>query len=159
MAEHNPAWSKYDSALIAHNEAISMSVFCHDHPLISLRPRLASAGIVTARDLRRIPSGTTLRVTGLLIIVHTPPTRSGRRVMFITMEDETGLLDVVMFPHAQTRNARAFLTSEIVTLQGKLQRVGKDGVSKSIILERVIPRWTGKLSDFLPGYALKQKAS
>ena len=159
MAELHLSQSECDSALIAHNEARSMSVFCHDHPLVSLRPRLTSAGIVTARDLRRIPSGSTVRVAGLLIIVHTPPTRSGRRVMFITMEDETGLLDVVMFPNTQTKNARAFLTSEIVTLQGKLQRVGKDGISKSIILERVIPRWTGKLSDFLPQYACEQKAS
>lgn len=159
MPDHYVSQPKYDPAVIAHNEARSMSVFCHDHPLAALRPRLASAGILTARDLRRIPSGTRVTVTGLLIIVHTPPTRSGRRVMFITMEDETGLLDVVMFPNTQTRNARAFLTSEIVTLQGKLHRVGKDGISKSIILERVIPRWTGHLSDFLPNHRFTQKAS
>ena len=156
MAEHNPSRFENDPALITHNEARSMSVFCHDHPLISLRPRLASAGIVTARDLRRIPSGTTVRVTGLLIIVHTPPTRSGRRVMFITMEDETGLLDVVAFPKALKENARSILTSEVITVEGILQRQGKGGRSISIIMEKVIRPLSGPLSKFLPQTTLNQ---
>lgn len=122
-----------------------MSVFCSGHPLTILRPRLAEEGIVTAKELRRIPSHSRVRVTGMLVIVHTPPTRSGRRVMFITMEDETGLMDLVMFPKAQQDCARPILTSEVVTVEGRLQREGKNGVSILIVVEKVIQDWTGLL--------------
>ncbi len=131
------------------NEAASMSVFCSGHPLTVLRPRLAEDGIVTAKELRRIRSGSRVRVTGMLVIVHTPPTRSGKRVMFITMEDETGLMDLVMFPKAQEDCARPILTSEVVTVEGRLQREGKNGISISIVVEEVIRPWTGLLADFL----------
>jgi len=130
-----------------------MTVFCRDHPLAALRPRLAKQGVVTARDLRRIPSGRKVRVTGLLVIVHMPPTKSGKRVIFITLDDETGLMDLAVFPKAQTGSARALLTSEVQTVEGRLQRRGKDGLSISIIVERVVPHLTGALSDFLSSAA------
>jgi DNA polymerase III alpha subunit len=131
------------------NEAASMSVFCRDHPLASLRPRLAAEGIVTARDLRRIPSGQRVRVTGILVIVHTPPTKSGKRVIFITMEDETGIMDLVAFPRAQVDYAKAIWTSEVLTVEGKLQRQGKNGLSISIVLEKIFPELSGPLSKLL----------
>jgi DNA polymerase III alpha subunit len=128
------------------NEAVSMSVFCKDHPLAVFRQRLAAAGIVRATDLRRIRSNSRVRVTGTLVIVHTPPTRSGKRVMFITIEDETGLMDLVMFPNAQKKWAKPMLTCEVLTVEGKLQRTGRDGRSISIVVEKVIVPWTGLLS-------------
>jgi DNA polymerase III alpha subunit len=137
------------SPLRAYNEAASMSVSCSGHPLSVLRPALAARGIVTARDLRHIPSGKRVTITGILVIVHTPPTRSGKRVMFITMEDETGLIDLVLFPKAQTHAARPILTSEVVTVEGTLQREGRRGFSISVVIERIIPEWTGLLVNFL----------
>jgi len=145
MSDANP----HDSAVKAYNEAGAMSVFCHGHPLGVLRSTLATQGIVTAIDLRRIPSGSRVRITGILVIVHTPPTKSRKRVMFITMEDETGLIDVVAFPKAQVGFARDILTSEVLTVEGRLQRQGKNGLSISIILEKVIRRWSGRISHFL----------
>jgi DNA polymerase III alpha subunit len=47
-----------------------------------------------------------------VVIMHTPPTKSGKRVMFLTLEDETGLFDVVVFSKAQSRFAKLILTSE-----------------------------------------------
>jgi error-prone DNA polymerase len=134
-------------ATIALREARSMSVFCHDHPLTAFRPMLAAEGIVTARDLRRMPSNSRVRVTGVVVIVHTPPTKSGKRVMFITIEDETGLMDLVLFSRAQKDCAKPALTSEILTVEGKLQRTGKDGRSISIVVEKVILPWTGLIND------------
>ncbi len=138
------------SSIVARNETASMSVFCRDHPLAALRSRLAAEGIVTARDLRRLPSGQRVRVTGVLVIVHTPPTKSGKRVIFITMEDETGLMDLVAFPRAQVDYAKAIWTSEVLTVEGRLQRQGKNGLSISIVVEKVIPALSGALSKFLP---------
>lgn len=138
-----------DAAVRVYKEASSMSVFCHDHPLAVLRPGLAAEGIVTARDLRRISSGSTVKVSGVLVIVHTPPTKSGKRVIFVTMEDETGLIDVVVFPRAQVDYARSVWTSEVLTVEGQLHRQGKNGRSISIIMDKVILPLTGLLSDFL----------
>ncbi len=140
----------YPSARTVRNEALSMTVSCREHPLTPIRPLLSEYGCVTARDLRNIPSGRRVRVTGLLVLVHTPPVRSGKRVMFITMEDETGLLDVVLFPKVQANWARTVLTSQVLTMEGKLQRQGKNGVSKSIVVERLIPSLSGSLADLLP---------
>jgi len=62
----------------AYNEAVSMNVFCHAHPLTSLRHILRKQKVVTSRDLHRMPSGSRVRISGMVIIVHTPPTKSGK---------------------------------------------------------------------------------
>ncbi len=149
MYDHLEKERETDATIVALNEARSMTVFCHGHPLAALRPRLAKQGIVTAVDLRRIPSGRKVKVTGLAVIVHMPPTKSGKRVIFTTLEDETGLIDLVVFPKAQKHAAKAVLTCEVQTVEGRLQRQGKDGLSISIVVERVIPHLTGRLSDLL----------
>lgn len=131
------------------NESLTMSVSCSEHPLAILRPWLAKNGVVTARELRRIPSGARVKVTGLRALVHMPPTKSGKRVIFITLEDETGLLDLVAFPKAQQRSARAILTSQVLTVGGRLQHLGKRGLSSSIVVEKVIEHLSGDLSRFL----------
>jgi hypothetical protein len=53
---------------VALREAKSMSVFCRTHPLAVLRHDLKAQRVVTARDLRNIPSGRKVRVSGLLVI-------------------------------------------------------------------------------------------
>ncbi len=133
----------------AYNEAISMKFFCNSHPLSVFRPLLAKCNIIRAVDLRRLPSGSLVRVIGLLVIVHTPPTKSGKRVMFLTMEDETGLIDVVVFPKAQKGFARTILTSQVLAIQGKLQKQGAKGISISIVMEKALKAWSGRLDKFL----------
>jgi len=130
-------------------EAGSMSVFCRKHPLAVLRSKLTEQGIVTARQLLNMPGGKRVRLSGLLIIVHTPPTKSGKRVMFLTLEDETGLWDAVVFSRVQKDFARTIYTSELLTIEGRLQRHGGYGVSISIVVEEVILPWSGLLSEIL----------
>jgi len=69
---------KTPDASVALREAGSMSVFCRTHPLAVLRPELRKQGVVTARQLHFIPSGRRVRVSGLLVIVHTPLHRDQR---------------------------------------------------------------------------------
>jgi DNA polymerase III alpha subunit len=140
---------KLSDAAVALREAGSMSVFCRNHPLAVLRHDLEVQGVVTAGQLRSIPSGRKVRLSGLLVIAHTPPTKSGKRVMFLTLEDETGLWDAVVFPKAQKDFARVIYTSELLTVEGKLQRRGRNGLSISIIVDQVILSWSGLLSEFL----------
>jgi len=122
-----------------------MNVYCHEHPLSVLRQRLTQDRFVTAGSLRSIPSGRRVKVAGIMVIIHTPPTKSGKRVQFITLEDETGLIDAVAFPNTQEKFARIILTSEVLAVQGRLHRQGKMGVSVSIVIERVLAPWSGSL--------------
>jgi DNA polymerase III alpha subunit len=134
---------------IALREARSMSVFCRAHPVAVLRPLLDTQGVITAHELRTSSSGRRVRVSGLLVIAHTPPTKSGKRVIFLTLDDETGLWDAVVFTEAQQKFARVIYTSELLTLEGKLQRRGNYGLAISVIVEQVILSWSGLLSEFL----------
>ena len=135
-------------------EAMSMSIFCHAHPLTSLRNILRKQKVVRSSDLRRTPSGATVRVSGMLILVHTPPTKSGKRVMFMTLEDEAGLFEVVVFSKAQDRFAKIILTSEVLTLEGRLQRQGPTGLAISVIMEKALVGLCGPLTKLL-GYVIK----
>jgi error-prone DNA polymerase len=125
-----------------------MNVFCHGHPLAPLRDDFAALNVVMAKNLRHIPSGRKVTVSGMLVIVHTPPTKSGKRVMFITLEDESGLIDLVVFPKIQKLYARHILTSTVLTVEGKLQRQG-NGLAISIIVQKILTNWTGTLPKLL----------
>jgi error-prone DNA polymerase len=131
------------------NEIKSMSVYCSGHPMEILRERLSVEGVSTARDLRRTPDGSRVRVSGLTVIIHMPPTKSGKRVLFITLEDETGLIDIASFPDSQKSSAKAILTSEVLTVDGKLQRRGKSGLAVSVAVQRSVPHLSGNLRDLL----------
>lgn len=132
-----------------YNERLSMNVHCHAHPLSALRDRLTKDRFVVAASLRSIPSGRRVKVAGIVVIIHTPPTKSGKRVQFITIEDETGLIDAVAFPKVQDKFARIILTSEVLALEGRLYRQGRMGVSVSIVTERVLIPWSGSLLSLL----------
>lgn len=127
-------------------ERLSMEVYCRHHPMSGLRRMLDGRGISTAAELGTISSGKKVLVSGLVIFFNTPPTRSGRRIIFATLEDETGLLDIVILPHVQARWAGTVYTSEVLTLQGRLRREGRQGISISVTAERIIPELSGSFT-------------
>ncbi len=131
------------------NEINSMSVYCSGHPMELLRRKLSQRGVITAKDLRRTPDGSRVRVSGLTVIIHMPPTKSGKRVLFITIEDETGLVDIASFPDSQKGSAKAILTSEALTVDGRLQRKGKNGLAISVVADRHVPSLSGNLKELI----------
>ncbi len=135
-------------------ERTFMEVYCHFHPISALRRGLSRQGAVPASMLSSLPSGSRVVVTGLVIFFHTPPTRSGKRIIFATLEDETGLLDTVIMPNVQERWGKVIYTSEILTLEGRLLKEGKNGKSLSIKAIRVIPGLSGSIQEV--SYALRQ---
>src|SRR5271170_3490753 len=66
------------------------------HPLSLLRPRLARCRIHTSQQLRELADGATVRVGGLITHLQRPGTASG--VVFISLEDETGIANVIVWP-------------------------------------------------------------
>jgi len=99
------------------------------HPLQVMRPWLAAQGFCTARDLRRVSTNRLVKVAGEVVIVHTPPQRNLTRVIFVTIEDETGMIDCAIFPSNQQGNVRPVLAHPLVLVWGRLSRRGeKDGL-------------------------------
>ena len=108
------------------------------HPLMPLRAALRRKGICSAKELSGKREGAIVKVAGMLVMIHTPPTRSGRRVMFITLEDETGLIDLVAFEDVQKRWARSLLRSELLAVEGVLKKEGRSKRAISIVIRRVL---------------------
>ena len=112
-------------AVVADYDTMGLSLSAH--PMALIRKELSGLHVQQARILRKARQGQWMGVAGLVLVRQRPSTAKG--IVFCTLEDETGLIDVVVFPRAQIGSAKAMLTSEVQTVEGRLQRQGKDGRS------------------------------
>lgn len=92
------------------------------HPLALLRDRLRHERIVTAEELRRLPHGRLARAAGLVLNRQRPGTASG--VTFLTLEDETGHVNVVVWRDLAERQRRELLGARLLAVYGTLERQG-----------------------------------
>ncbi|MYH23092.1 MAG: DNA polymerase III subunit alpha [Acidobacteria bacterium] len=113
------------------------------HPLLPLRSRLAAAGLPTAREVSKLRNGTRARYAGIVICRQRPGTASG--VVFMTLEDETGFVNLVLWPdvfeaHRQLAQTLSFLgaAGRIQAEQGTVHLV-VDGLFRPEIAETVAP--------------------
>ncbi len=103
------------------------------HPLELIRSKLAEEGVLTVQQIKRQRPAGTVKAAGLLIRPHRPPTRSGRTVVFFTLEDETGLLDVTVFENIYERYGKEIFSSSVLLVEGQLDHRG----TASIVAERI----------------------
>ncbi|MFZ0324581.1 MAG: OB-fold nucleic acid binding domain-containing protein, partial [Actinomycetes bacterium] len=99
------------------------------HVLESFAPMLASLRVVRARDLLARRSGEQIFVAGVKVATQTPPIRSGRRVVFVTVDDATGPVDATFFEDAQGPYAATLFHSWLLMVRGVVRRTGPRGVS------------------------------
>jgi error-prone DNA polymerase len=92
------------------------------HPLGFLRPALDSRRIVRSSDLMDVKPGRFIEVAGLVLVRQRPGTASG--VIFATLEDETGIANIVIWPKVFEANRRTVLASRMLAVRGQLQREG-----------------------------------
>jgi error-prone DNA polymerase len=92
-------------------------------------PLLEALGVTWARELLHRRSRSTLLVAGVKVATQTPPIRSGRRVVFLTLDDSTGPVDATFFEDAQTPYAATVFHSWLLVVRGELRRTGPKGVS------------------------------
>ncbi len=98
---------------------------CADcHPLAYLRERLARRRVITAYEAQRQRQGERVTVAGLNISPHRPPTRSGRSVLFSSLEDETDLLQLICIGEALQNHTGLFLTAPAIVVRGVIERKG-----------------------------------
>ena len=91
--------------------------------------RSAGMSLVRSRDLLRQRSRSELFVVGVKVAVQTPPVRSGRRVIFLTLDDATGPVDAAFFDDVQGACASTVFSSWLLLVRGVLRRTGPRGVS------------------------------
>ncbi|WP_432547802.1 DNA polymerase III subunit alpha [Kineococcus sp. SYSU DK004] len=99
------------------------------HVMQPYGPLLRALGVTAARDLRRRRSSAELLVAGVKVATQTPPVRSGRRVVFLTLDDSTGPLDATFFEDVQGPYAATVFHSWLLLVRGVLRRTGPRGVS------------------------------
>ncbi len=68
-------------------------------------------------------------MAGVKVATQTPPIRSGRRVVFLTLDDATGPVDATFFEDAQGPYAATVFHSWLLVVRGELRRTGRRGVS------------------------------
>jgi error-prone DNA polymerase len=90
------------------------------HPLGASRERLAALGLPDARAVAALPNGRRVRYAGLVIVRQRPSTAKG--VVFMTLEDETGFVNVVLWKDVFDRYALLAKTSSFLGVTGKIQR-------------------------------------
>ncbi len=93
------------------------------HPCRFFRPLLQGLGAVTAEKLRTLRDGARVTVGGLVLVRQRPGTAKG--VVFITLEDETGSANAVVWRDVFAANRRAVMGSAFLVVHGRLQRAGQ----------------------------------
>jgi error-prone DNA polymerase len=104
------------------------------HPMALRRRALARAGLVRASELRHHPDGARVRTAGSVIVRQRPGTAKG--FVFLSLEDETGIANVIVTPGLFARQRLALVTAPLLLVEGILQ--SQDGVV-SIRADRVTP--------------------
>lgn len=113
--------------------ALRLSLKCH--PLALLRDRMAAAGAVPAETLSGRRDGAAVRLAGLVLVRQRPGSAKG--VIFMTLEDETGVANIVVWPALAERFRREVTAGRLLLVAGRIQH--RDGVSH-VLAERLIDR-------------------
>jgi len=90
---------------------------------------LNEIGAVRSSDLLKQRSKSQVLVAGVKVALQTPPVRSGKRVMFVTLDDGFGCSDATFFEDAQKSYASTLLNSQLLLVRGEIRRTGPRGVS------------------------------
>jgi error-prone DNA polymerase len=92
------------------------------HPLALLRPHLAKRRLRTAAELHAMPNGRIVRYCGIVTLRQQPDTANG--TIFISLEDETGIIQVIVWKRLREQQRPEVLRSRLLAVYGTWQREG-----------------------------------
>ena len=112
------------------------------HPLSLLRNRLVTNRLLTAQQILEAPNGRLARSAGIVVMRQRPDTASG--VVFVTLEDETGNVNVIVWNHLAERQRRELLGARLLAVYGVVQR---EGAVVHLLAKRLVDltEWLGEL--------------
>jgi error-prone DNA polymerase len=104
--------------VIADYQTVQLSLALH--PMQFLRGDLLREGVITCAEAMRAADAKTVRVAGVVLVRQRPGTASG--VIFATIEDETGIANIVIWTSLQERFRSAIIGASVLLVEGKVQR-------------------------------------
>jgi error-prone DNA polymerase len=149
---------EYSSAERVRAELEVVGLDASRHLAMFFRPVLEDIGWTPAARLGDLRGEQWLMVGGVKVASQTPAVRSGQRIIFLTLDDGTGLADVTVFERVQPWCAKTVFHGFVLAVWGRLRRTGVRGAS--IIAEQVwdvaalsLARKEGRLADAMAGSA------
>ncbi len=100
----------------------TLSFSLKGHPLQFVRPLLEARRVTRSEQLLQVKPGSRIEVAGLVLVRQRPGTASG--VIFATLEDETGIANIVIWPKVFEANRKTILGARMLAVRGQLQREG-----------------------------------
>jgi error-prone DNA polymerase len=125
------------------NDFAAIRLSLQHHPLALLRGAMTARGAMAAGSLVERPNGSRVCVAGLVLVRQRPGSASG--VIFMTLEDETGVANVIVWPKTFERFRKVVLAARMVLVRGELQREG--------IVTHIVAQSISDLSDDLDSLA------
>jgi error-prone DNA polymerase len=105
------------------------------HPLALLRAKLATGGWITAEVVAGLPDGAPVRTGGIVVTRQRPGPAGG--VVFATLEDETGYVNLVIWSRIADAHRKVLLGARLLGVDGRLQRAGE---VRHIVVDRLEDR-------------------
>jgi error-prone DNA polymerase len=118
-------------ALLADYRRTGLSL--DQHPLALLRPQLAAFRVLPARELMHCRSGQLARASGLVTHRQRPETAKG--VVFVTLEDETGQVNIIVWPQLADAQRQPLLAARLLTVYGVWQQ---EGAVRHLIAKKLV---------------------
>ncbi|MBL7684275.1 MAG: error-prone DNA polymerase [Flavipsychrobacter sp.] len=101
----------------------SLALSLKAHPVSFAREKLSMLNVLSAKGLEEYKDGDVVKVAGLVLVRQRPGTASG--IVFITLEDETGIVNLVVFSKLFEKYRKEIIHSRMLMIEGKLQREGE----------------------------------
>ena len=99
------------------------------HLMDSHAPYLDALGVTRAKDLLGLRTQSRVLVAGVRVATQTPPMRSGKRVVFLSVDDGTGCVDASFFTEAQHASGEMLFSARLLLIEGTVRRTGDRAVS------------------------------
>jgi error-prone DNA polymerase len=100
----------------------SLGLSLRAHPVSFLRRTLAARGMIACADLRLMRDGRWTSVSGLILVRQRPGSAKG--IMFVTLEDESGIANIVVWPSVFEAHRALLLSARMLAVRGRVQREG-----------------------------------
>jgi len=103
-----------------------LGIDIRNHYISHWRDRLNSRGFISSKNLSQAKEGSQVKIAGIPIRPHRPPTRTGKIAAFFSLEDEFGLMDITVFEKTYQTFGALLFTKPVLPLavSGRLQRRG-----------------------------------
>jgi DNA polymerase III alpha subunit len=105
------------------------------HPLALLRPKLGESGWITASEVAGLPDGAAVKTGGIVVTRQRPGAAGG--VIFVTLEDETGYVNLVIWSRIADAHRKVLLGARLLGVSGRLQRAGE---VRHVVVDRLEDR-------------------